>query len=84
MEIVTGVFVYGPLCVCFQSSDSKVRRLSEQLSQRDGVLEQLEQGKDCVAQLKQVGPQKDAVSNTQLKRKSINEEYTPYPQHKFT
>lgn len=71
MEIVTGVFVYGPLCVCFQSSDSEVRRLSGQLSQRDRALQQLEQERDRLVQLDQVRAQKDALSNTQLKRKSI-------------
>lgn len=79
MEIVTGVFVYGPLCVCFQSSDSEVRRLSKQLSQRDGALQQLEQERDRLVQLDQVRPQKDALSNTPLKRKSINARFRIRP-----
>lgn len=75
MEIVIGFLFTAPLCVCFQSSDSEVRRLSQQLSQRDGALQQLQQlqqERSRLVQLDQVRPQKDAVSNTQLKRKSRN------------
>lgn len=53
MELIT-CFVYGPLCVCFQSSDREVRRLSEQLSQRDEVLQKLEQEREHLEQLGQV------------------------------
>lgn len=87
MEIVTGVFVYGPLCVCFQSSDSEVRRLSEELSERDGALQQLEHERDRLVQLDQVRVRKNALSNTTKEKiyKCKVTKYTPCPQiHKFT
>lgn len=73
-----GFFVYAPLCVCFQSSDSEVRRLSEQLSQRDGALQPLEQERDRLVQLDQVRPQEHALTinarlqNTPLTHKYVN------------
>lgn len=81
MEIIIGFLFTAPLCVCFQSSDSEVRRLSQQLSQRDGALQQLQQERSRLVQLDQVRPQKDAVSNTRLKRKSGNArlQKTPIP-----
>lgn len=56
MEIVIGFLFTAPLCVCFQSSDSEVRRLSQQLSQRDGALQQLQQERSRLVQLDQVRP----------------------------
>lgn len=45
------------LSLCEQSSDSEVRRLSEELSQRDELVQKLQQEKEHLVELSQVRPQ---------------------------
>lgn len=47
------IFVSGP-SVCFQSSDSEVRRLLEQLSQKDKAVQKLQKEKEDLVELSQV------------------------------
>lgn len=54
-------FCFWSLCVCFQSSDSEVRRLLERLSQKDKAVQKLQKEKEDLVELSQVRLQQKLI-----------------------